>query len=162
MNPQRYSRLIDLCQAAWALAPECRADFLSDACSDDPSLRRQVEAMLEADRHAEPFLRAPPYGLVSAALAAIPASCSAGDVLGDYRILARLGAGGTAEVFLAQDVTLDRKVALKVLPGEFSADSAWLTRLQREARAVSKLNHPNILTVYGLAKRKAFITLLLN
>lgn len=154
MNPQRYSRLIDLCQAAWALAPEPRLDFLSDACGDDPNLRWQVEAMLEADRHAEPFLRAPPYNLVSAALAALPASCSPGDVLGDYRIIARLGAGGMAEVFLAQDGTLDRRVALKVLSGEFNADSAWLTRLQREARAVSKLNHPNILTVYGFGEAK--------
>src|SRR4051794_24001527 len=119
MNVESYGRVVELCDAAWALSPEARTAFLRDTCQNDHLLRREVEAMLDADRRAELFLRDPPFELVTAALASLDAPCKAGDMLGDYKIVGRLGAGGMAEVFLAQDMRLDRKVALKVLPGEF-------------------------------------------
>lgn len=67
-----------------------------------------------------------------------------------YRIIAKLGAGGMGEVWRALDTRLDRAVAIKVLPAEFTQDADRLRRFEQEARATSALNHPNILTVYDI------------
>jgi predicted ATPase/serine/threonine protein kinase len=73
---------------------------------------------------------------------------SAGEKLGRYRICSHLGAGGMGEVFLAEDERLRRRVALKILPGEFHQDARRAARFLREAQAASALNHPNICTIY--------------
>jgi serine/threonine protein kinase/Tol biopolymer transport system component len=73
-----------------------------------------------------------------------------GSRVGHYRILAPLGAGGMGEVWLAEDDTLKRKVALKVLPGLVAADPERLARFQREAEAVAALTHPNIVTIHSI------------
>jgi len=72
----------------------------------------------------------------------------AGNSLGHYRILKKIGAGGMGEVFLAEDSRLRRKIALKVLPENIAADRDRLRRFEQEAFAASALNHPNILTIY--------------
>jgi serine/threonine protein kinase len=72
----------------------------------------------------------------------------AGQNLSHYRIISKLGAGGMGEVYLAEDVRLHRKIALKILPESFTADAHRLSRFEQEARAASALNHPNILTVH--------------
>ena len=71
-----------------------------------------------------------------------------------YRLLSRLGAGGMGEVHLAEDTRLGRKVALKILPAEFVADADRVRRFEQEARAVSALNHPNILVIYEIGKER--------
>jgi serine/threonine protein kinase len=72
-----------------------------------------------------------------------------GSKLGHYEIRGRLGAGGMGEVYRAHDSRLERDVALKVLPDNFSSDSNSLARFAREARAVAALNHPHIVTIYS-------------
>jgi serine/threonine-protein kinase len=67
-----------------------------------------------------------------------------------YRVGRLIGAGGMGEVYLAEDEVLQRKVALKLLPARFTQDEERVRRFQREARAVSALNHPNILTIYEI------------
>src|ERR1044072_690595 len=74
---------------------------------------------------------------------------SEGIKLGRYEIRAHIGAGGMGQVYLAHDTgELNRTVALKLLPAEVAADSKWMQRFIREARTVSGLNHPNVLTIY--------------
>ncbi len=75
---------------------------------------------------------------------------SNGARLGPYEITGRIGAGGMGEVFRAKDTRLDRSVAIKVLPSEFAANAQLRARFEREARAISQLNHPNICTLYDV------------
>ena len=70
--------------------------------------------------------------------------------IGHYKILGQLGVGGMGEVYLAEDATLGRKVALKVLPERMAADPDRLQRFETEARVVAALNHPGIVTLYSL------------
>src|ERR1044071_4202107 len=73
-----------------------------------------------------------------------------GTHIGPYSVTAAIGAGGMGEVYRARDTRLERDVALKVLPENVSGDNERLLRLQREARTLAALNHPNIAHVYGL------------
>ena len=75
---------------------------------------------------------------------------TSGTKLGPYEILAPLGAGGMGEVYRARDARLDREVAIKVLPAHLSSDAALKQRLEREAKAVSKLSHPHICTLHDI------------
>ncbi len=77
---------------------------------------------------------------------------STGDQIGRYLIRSAIGKGGMGEVFLADDTELERLVALKVLPVEVGNDSERLRRFAQEAKAVSALNHPNIITIYEIGK----------
>jgi len=73
-----------------------------------------------------------------------------GKIFSHYRIIKQLGVGGMGEVYLADDTTLDRKVALKFLPDAFTSDPERMARFEREAKLLASLNHPNIAGIYGL------------
>ena len=75
-----------------------------------------------------------------------------GTRLGHYEVTALIGEGLMGEVYRARDTTLDRDVALKVLPDAFTADPDRLARFEREAKVLASLNHPNIGAIYGLTR----------
>jgi serine/threonine protein kinase len=77
---------------------------------------------------------------------------SSNTMIGSYRVVSKIGAGGMGEVYRAHDSRLDREVAIKVLPSEISNDEDRLRRFEQEAKATSALNHPNILTVYDIGE----------
>jgi len=79
---------------------------------------------------------------------------SAGDRLGRYEILGPVGAGGMGEVYRARDTQLEREVAIKVLPESVAQNSDRLTRFEREAKAVARLSHPNILEIYDFGRHE--------
>ena len=80
---------------------------------------------------------------------------SQGTMVGHYRIIEKIGAGGMGEAFLAEDTKLHRKVALKFLPTQYIADADFKTRFVREAEAMAKLNHPNIITIFEVSEFKS-------
>src|SRR5437763_16148085 len=86
---------------------------------------------------------------------------ASGTQLASYRIIDLLGIGGMGEVYRARDGKLNREVAIKVLPEEFSKDDDRIMRFHREAQALAALNHPNIAAIYELAEsaRTKFLVL---
>src|SRR5882724_493408 len=79
-------------------------------------------------------------------------SLSPGTRLGVYEVVAPLGAGGMGEVYRGRDTRLDRIVAIKVLPADLAADPQFRERFDREAKAISQLNHPNICTLFDVGE----------
>ena len=77
-----------------------------------------------------------------------------GSTLGPYSVTAKIGEGGMGEVYRARDTTLDRDVAIKVLPQAFTDDPDRLARFEREAKVLASLNHPNIAAIYCIEERE--------
>ncbi|HEX6314939.1 MAG TPA: serine/threonine-protein kinase, partial [Gemmatimonadaceae bacterium] len=139
----RWGRIESLCHAALGRPAEERAAYLAEACGGDEALRKEVESLVAEADTAGSFLELPVFvGAVSASFV--------GRQLGPYRIEAPIGAGGMGEVYHAKDTRLDRNVAIKVLPPQWTADPQRRTRFEREARAVAALKHPNICTIYDV------------
>ena len=122
--------------------PDARAEYLDRACAGDDSLRREVESLIASHEKDGSFIDNPAYQ--AAAQSLTRETLTKGRVIGHYEILAVLGKGGMGEVYLAQDRKLDRKVALKILPGDVAADQNRMQRFVREAKSAAALNHPNI------------------
>jgi eukaryotic-like serine/threonine-protein kinase len=141
VGDDRWVRIETIYHAALERPIDARAGFLADACEGDAGLQAEVERLLRHDADAAEFLETP----------AIPPRPSlVGQRFGVYEVASFIAAGGMGEVFTARDTRLGREVALKVIPGALIADSGRLARLEREARLLASLNHPNIAQIYGL------------
>src|SRR5438128_320372 len=152
MTPERWEQVGKFYQAALALQPAERETFLDDACRDDKALRREVESLLAAEDGAGSFLAAGAMKDAAKMLVEDKSLLLVGKQLGHYQVLSMLGAGGMGEVYLAEDIRLKRKVALKLLPAELTANRDRLRRFEQEAQAASGLNHPNIITIHEIGQ----------
>jgi serine/threonine protein kinase len=152
MTPERYKHIGDIYLAALELDPHRRADYLDAACAGDDLLREEVESLLASNQDAGEFISATALEVIAEELAKDQEVPLEGKEFGHYRVLSLLGAGGMAEVYLAEDLSLPRKVALKLLPAAFTQDVDRARRFEQEARAVSALNHPNIVTIYEIGQ----------
>jgi serine/threonine protein kinase/tetratricopeptide (TPR) repeat protein len=141
MTPERFQQIEELYHAAREGSAAERAALLSQA---DPELRQEVESLL-AVRVASGFMDLPPLENAAQLLQDLTATeWTAGARLGPYQIESKLGEGGMGQVFRAVDTRLGRAVAIKITHQQFSS------RFEREARAISSLNHPNICTLYDV------------
>jgi serine/threonine protein kinase len=150
------AKIEEICYAALARPLEEREIFLQEVCGNDPELRREVESLLLFEEQAKDFIETPPQDIAAAIFTKQTRKNLLGTKLNHYKILSALGAGGMGEVYLAEDKKLGRKIALKLLPSQFSQDAERISRFEREARAVSALNHPNIITIYAIEEAENF------
>ena len=149
--PNDTTRIPGLFAEAQALPPGERDAFLARACGGDESLRAEIESLLGSRTGATDFLGTPAAN-VGAELFAYEAAngeLPPGHLLGDCRIVSLLGVGGMGEVYLAQDTTLDRPVAIKLV--QHGWGGAVLRQFQHERRVLAGLTHPHIARLYGSA-----------
>src|SRR5215475_10119133 len=163
MELDRWEQIERLYHAALERGPDARETFLDEACAGDEDLRREVAGLLACDVPSDSFIRSPAIDIVAKALADEPLieastkpmwNLNAGSQIGAYQLLEPLGRGGMGEVHLALDTRLRRKVAVKLLPAEFTTDDGRVRRFAQEARAASALNHPNIITIHEIDEVK--------
>lgn len=154
MTPERWHRIEQLYHQARECATDQRADWLTEACGGDDRLRRKVESLLDANNQAGEFIALPAPEIEAKTRIRDSADeqtrLLVHQHLNHYRILSRIGVGGMGEVWLALDTKLERRVALKLLPVQFTRDADQLRRFIREAKSASALNHPNIITIYEI------------
>jgi serine/threonine protein kinase/tetratricopeptide (TPR) repeat protein len=134
---------------AMSCDPEERRAYLDRVCEGDAVMRREVESLVAAYDSSSGLLDQTGVTLAMKVMGSRPDESMAGQEVGFYRILSSLGRGGMGAVYLAEDLRLNRKVALKFLSSDFISDSWAKRQLIREAQAVAMLDHPNICAVYG-------------
>ncbi len=152
MNAERWKQIDEILDAVLEIPNERREEYLSEKCGGDDDLKREIESLLKGQKSADSFMENSAMNLMAKEIAQNVAEFSSpvGKTLGTYTIEKPIGAGGMGEVYLAHDAKLNRKVALKILPAEFVADAERIKRFEREARTISALNHPYIVTIYDV------------
>src|SRR3989440_5483090 len=157
MTPEQYERLTELFHAALEIAPDERAAFLDQVSDGDAGLRRELESLLAAHEQRAAYTEKPPDDIAAGMFLAqhdigAAASLPPNTRIDRYEIRSLLGKGGMGEVYLAEDLRLHRKVALKILPAAVAANQDRMRRFEQEATAAAALNHPHIAHIYEIGE----------
>lgn len=149
MTPEMYRQAGDLFEEIRKLPDAERSAAVDAACAGNPELRAQVLRLLEAEHESADSSFLEGRAIAHAARLLIPELPSSGTVIGNFRLGSRIGLGGMGVVYEAEDLHLHRRVVVKILPLGFAGqDEDRIHRFQREARAASTLNHPNIVSIF--------------
>lgn len=151
-SPENMQRLEELFHEAVGLDPQERDNFLMRVRDSNPEMVAAVESLIEAHEWPNSLIDSPAFEAADEMIAQTKPALSVGQVVGHYQVIAPIGKGGMGEVYLASDTQLDRKVALKLLPSEFTAHKDRLRRFIQEAKTASSLNHPNIITIHEIGQ----------
>src|ERR1051325_727682 len=146
-DPQRWQRVKEIFEGALERHGAEREAFLDRVCDGEAEVREEVESLLRSYEVAGSFMEAP-----AVTHAAFEQKLTAGQRVKHYQIVNLIGEGGMGEVYLANDTILGRQVALKVLPAFVSKDPERLRRFTQEARAASRLTHPNVCVVHEIGE----------
>ncbi len=154
MDAKRWKKIDSIIDAALEISASEREKFVALNCKADETLKKEVLELLAAHDESDNFLNKSAMNLMAKEIAAdaptVFDNSFINKTFGHYRIESMLGVGGMGEVYLATDDKLRRKVALKILPAEYTSNDERVKRFQLEARAISALNHPNIVTIYDV------------
>lgn len=149
---ENWQKIREVFDSAIRRQPEERLEYVAQACGENKMLLSEVESLLSSLESAESFMETPAVAKVAGVIEAETTRLERGQNLGHYEIIEKIGEGGMGEVYLAKDVNLNRKVALKLLAAHITEDKNHISRFQQEAFATSALNHPNIVTIYEIGK----------
>jgi len=152
MTPERWQGLKEIFHAALDCAPEQRELLLAARCAGDDELRAEAAALLAEHAQASTFLGRRAREQVAGALGIDALELAPGRRILHYELIAPLGEGGMGVVYRARDLRLERDVAIKLLPPWAGDPGELAARLRREARAVSALSHPSILTIHEIGE----------
>jgi serine/threonine-protein kinase len=152
MTPERWQQIDQLFHAALACQPSERTQLLAKACGTDEPLRLEVESLISSHEETQSFIETPAGDVAAEMLRTQESVYESGQQIGNYKLVRQLGSGGMGVVYLADDLRLNRKIALKLLPPQFTTNPDRVRRFEREARAASALNHPNIVTIYEIGQ----------
>ena len=149
-DPQRWQRVKEIFEGALERHGAERETFLIHECGDQTDVRKEVESLLRSYEVAGSFMESPAVAQAAESFAEAEQKLIAGQRVKHYQIVNLIGEGGMGEVYLAIDTVLGRRVALKVLPTFVSKDPDRLRRFTQEARAASRLSHPNVCVVHEI------------
>lgn len=159
----RWRHIESILDLALDLSPAERSALLDESCAGDPDLRAEVEAVLEADEQAGTFLATPAGEYFPDLLSEEEGEPDlSGQQMGPYQLLREIGGGGMGTVYEAEDARLGRRVAVKLLPPEYSRDRRAKERFIREARAAAAVDHPNLCTVHDVGESEGRLYLVLS
>ena len=149
MNHVDWEKVQEIFEGAIALPAEDRENYLIQQCGDNDSLAKEVKSLLQADEDEH---------LDKKLFNAVPShnqhSLTRGQSIGPYEILDEIGAGGMGVVYKGFDTRLQRNVAIKLLSAHLLRDEGLKQRFTSEARAASRLDHPNICTIYDFSAQE--------